>query len=101
MNARIAPPASNAPNPDAITRSARTVIATEATAIAALEQRIGDDFAAACNLILGCKGRVVVSGMGKSGHVARKIAATLASTGTPAFFVHPGAASHGQRKSGA
>src|SRR5690348_15435230 len=95
MNARIAPPASNAPSPDAIIRSARTVIATEATAIAALEQRIGDDFAAACSLILACKGRVVVSGMGKSGHVARKIAATLASTGTPAFFVHPGEASHG------
>ena len=95
MNARIAPPAPNAPNPDAITRSARTVIATEAAAIAALEPRIGDDFVAACRLILGCKGRVVVSGMGKSGHVARKIAATLASTGTPAFFVHPGEASHG------
>jgi arabinose-5-phosphate isomerase len=95
MNARIAPPAPNAPNPDAIIRSARTVIATEAAAIAALESRIGDDFAAACRLILGCAGRVVVSGMGKSGHVARKIAATLASTGTPAFFVHPGEASHG------
>ncbi|CAM5526824.1 KpsF/GutQ family sugar-phosphate isomerase [Rhodanobacter lindaniclasticus] len=95
MNARIAPPAPDAPSPDAITRSARTVIATEATAIAALEPRIGDDFVAACRLILGCKGRVVVSGMGKSGHVGRKIAATLASTGTPAFFVHPGEASHG------
>jgi arabinose-5-phosphate isomerase len=57
--------------------------------------RIGAEFAAACDLILGCRGRVVVSGMGKSGHVARKLAATLASTGTPAFFVHPAEASHG------
>ncbi|WP_267225282.1 KpsF/GutQ family sugar-phosphate isomerase [Dyella silvae] len=76
-------------------RSARTVIATEAAAIRALESRIGPEFVEACRLILGCAGRVVVTGMGKSGHVARKIAATLASTGTPAFFVHPGEASHG------
>jgi arabinose-5-phosphate isomerase len=95
MNARIAPPAPIDLNPAAITRSARTVIATEAAAVQALESRIGADFVAACRLILACKGRVVVSGMGKSGHVARKIAATLASTGTPAFFVHPGEASHG------
>ena len=75
--------------------SARTVIATEAAAIRSLEPRIDSDFVAACRLILACEGRVVVIGMGKSGHVARKIAATLASTGTPAFFVHPGEASHG------
>lgn len=94
MNARIAPAATDL-NPDAITHSARTVIATEAAAIGALGPRVGADFVEACRLILACKGRVVVSGMGKSGHVARKIAATLASTGTPAFFVHPGEASHG------
>jgi arabinose-5-phosphate isomerase len=95
MNARIAPPAPIDLNPDVITRSARTVIATEAAAVEALEARIGPTFVEACRLILGCKGRVVVSGMGKSGHIGRKIAATLASTGTPAFFVHPGEASHG------
>lgn len=95
MNARIASPTSSAINASAITQSARTVIATEAAAVQALEARIGPAFVEACRVILGCQGRVVVSGMGKSGHVARKIAATLASTGTPAFFVHPGEASHG------
>lgn len=94
MNAHAAT-SQNAINADAIMRSARTVIATEAAAIRALESRIGPEFVEACRLILGCAGRVVVTGMGKSGHVARKIAATLASTGTPAFFVHPGEASHG------
>ncbi|MDO1528290.1 KpsF/GutQ family sugar-phosphate isomerase [Fulvimonas sp. R45] len=79
----------------AIVRSARTVIATEAAAIRALEPRIGAGFVDACRLILGCQGRLVVTGMGKSGHIGRKIAATLASTGTPAFYVHPGEASHG------
>ncbi|HJU26649.1 MAG TPA: KpsF/GutQ family sugar-phosphate isomerase [Rhodanobacteraceae bacterium] len=83
------------PASDALARSAHTVIATEATAIRALESRIGGEFVRACRLILECDGRVVVTGMGKSGHIARKIAATLASTGTPAFFVHPGEASHG------
>ncbi|GAB3782743.1 KpsF/GutQ family sugar-phosphate isomerase [Dyella agri] len=95
MNPRPTPHAAIEPQPDAIVRSARAVIATEASAIAGLEPRIGDDFVHACRLILACQGRVVVTGMGKSGHVARKIAATLASTGTPAFFVHPGEASHG------
>jgi arabinose-5-phosphate isomerase len=76
-------------------RSAREVIATEARAIEALGDRIDGRFADACRLMLACRGRVVVTGMGKSGHVARKIAATLASTGTPSFFVHPGEASHG------
>jgi arabinose-5-phosphate isomerase len=94
MNAHAAT-SQNAINADAIVRSARTVIATEAAAIRALESRIGPEFVEACRLIMGCAGRVVVTGMGKSGHVARKIAATLASTGTPAFFVHPGEASHG------
>jgi len=74
---------------------ARDVLATEASAITALAARLGAPFLAAVRLMLDCRGRVVVSGIGKSGHVARKIAATLASTGTPAFFVHPAEASHG------
>lgn len=74
---------------------ARAVISTEAKAIASLENRIDDSFVTACEIILACRGRVVVLGMGKSGHIASKIAATLASTGTPAFFVHPAEASHG------
>jgi arabinose-5-phosphate isomerase len=77
------------------TASAQRTIRMEATAVAALEQRIGADFARACELLLKIKGRIIVTGMGKSGHIARKIAATLASTGSPAFFVHPGEASHG------
>ncbi|MGR8981307.1 MAG: KpsF/GutQ family sugar-phosphate isomerase [Gammaproteobacteria bacterium] len=71
------------------------VIQVEAQAVAALADRINEDFIAACKLMFNCSGRVVVTGMGKSGHIAGKIAATLASTGTPAFFVHPGEASHG------
>jgi len=95
MNPRPAPHAAIEPQPDAIVRSARAVITTEAAAIAELGPRIDGAFVDACRLLLACRGRVVVTGMGKSGHVARKIAATLASTGTPAFFVHPGEASHG------
>lgn len=75
--------------------SGRRTVRLEQEAVAALEARIGDTFVRACELILACKGRVVVTGMGKSGHIGHKIAATLASTGTPAFFVHPGEASHG------
>lgn len=71
------------------------VIRTEAEAVAALAERIDDAFVDACRQILHCRGRVVVVGMGKSGHIASKVAATLASTGTPAFFVHPGEAGHG------
>ena len=71
------------------------VLRIEAEAVEALSQRIGAPFVRACEMILACSGRVVVSGIGKSGHVARKIAATLASTGTPAFFLHPAEASHG------
>ncbi len=71
------------------------VLETEADAIAALTTRLDHRFNRACELILNCKGRVVVTGMGKSGHISNKIAATLASTGTPAFFMHPGEASHG------
>lgn len=74
---------------------ARRVIGIEAGAVAALGARIDASFERACALILDCSGRVVVTGMGKSGHIGGKIAATLASTGTPAFFVHPGEASHG------
>ncbi len=78
------------------TRSlALAVLAIEAEAVSALAARIDTDFLAACEHILACRGRVVVTGMGKSGHIAGKLAATLASTGTPAFFVHPGEASHG------
>ena len=71
------------------------VIENEAASIAALTDRIGAEFEQACHYLLNCKGRVVVTGMGKSGHIGNKIAATLASTGTPAFFVHPGEAGHG------
>lgn len=71
------------------------VIETEAQAVFELAQRIDERFEQACNILLACKGRVVVTGMGKSGHIAHKIAATLSSTGTPAFFMHPGEASHG------
>lgn len=71
------------------------VIETEAQAVLALAERINENFAKICKLILACQGRVVVTGMGKSGHIAHKIASTLASTGTPAFFMHPGEACHG------
>jgi len=71
------------------------VIETEARALTALAARVDRSFADACRLLLQCEGRVVVTGMGKSGHVGRKIAATLASAGTPSFFMHPGEASHG------
>ncbi len=74
---------------------AQTVLTTEAEAILALARRLDGSFLAAVDALLACKGRVVVTGMGKSGHVGRKIAATLASTGTPAFFMHPAEAAHG------
>jgi len=75
--------------------SAKRTIGLESAAVLALLDAIGPAFAAGCRLLMNTTGRVVVTGMGKSGHVAGKIAATLASTGTPAFFVHPGEASHG------
>lgn len=75
--------------------SALRTIRLEAEAVTALMERIDGQFSRACELIMGGKGRVIVTGMGKSGHVGKKIAATLASTGTPSFFVHPGEASHG------
>jgi arabinose-5-phosphate isomerase len=71
------------------------VLKTEADAISALVERLDENFTRACDLILNCEGRVVVTGMGKSGHIGNKIAATLASTGTPSFFMHSGEASHG------
>ncbi|MGA0264717.1 MAG: KpsF/GutQ family sugar-phosphate isomerase [Lysobacterales bacterium] len=82
-------------NPEAFKRLATAVIENEAAAVLALRDRIDGDFANACRTMLDCKGRVVVLGVGKSGHIGSKIAATLASTGTPAFFVHPAEASHG------
>ena len=75
--------------------SARRSLDIEARAVQLLQSRLDSRFAAACRLCLGCQGRVVVTGMGKSGHIAGKIAATLASTGTPAFFMHPAEAGHG------
>ncbi len=75
--------------------AARRALAIEARAVEALLERLDDRFAAASRVCLQCQGRVVVTGMGKSGHIARKVAATLASTGTPAFFLHPAEASHG------
>lgn len=74
---------------------AKSVIQTETDSILKLKNRIDNNFVKACQLLVSCKGKVVVIGMGKSGHIGRKIAATLASTGTAAFFVHPGEAGHG------
>lgn len=75
--------------------SGQRTVAMETQAVSDLHDRIDQSFITACETLLACDGRVVVTGMGKSGHIANKIAATLASTGTPAFFVHPGEASHG------
>ena len=80
---------------DELLALASDVLAIEARAIDALRERLNEDFVAACELCLQTTGRIVVSGLGKSGHVSNKIAATLASTGTPAFFMHPAEASHG------
>ena len=82
-------------NPEQAHALARKTFEIEAAAVLALAGRVGPEFSQAVKLMLTCKGRVVVMGMGKSGHIGRKIAATLASTGTPAMFVHPGEASHG------
>lgn len=82
-------------SPDKIIALGKAVIETEQIALTELIERIDDKFVIACDLLLQCEGRIVVIGMGKSGHIGNKIAATLASTGTPAFFVHPGEASHG------
>jgi arabinose-5-phosphate isomerase len=79
----------------ALAERAREVLMIESQAVAGMAKRIDDSFTQACALVLNCTGRLVLSGMGKSGHVAGKLAATFASTGTPAFFVHPAEASHG------
>lgn len=96
MNARILPlQPPDRLDVEQLERSARAVFSVEMRGISELAARINGDFTRACQVLLACRGRVVVSGMGKSGHIGRKIAATLASTGTPSFFVHPGEASHG------
>ncbi len=82
-------------NREGLMRLGKAVLQTEADSISDLIGRIDDSFVKACHLILNCQGRTICIGMGKSGHIGNKIAATLASTGTPAFFVHPGEASHG------
>ena len=82
-------------HPDHLKQLASQVLTLEAQAIEQLKTRIDDRFVHACDLMLHCRGRIVVLGMGKSGHIGGKFAATLASTGTPAFFVHPAEASHG------
>jgi len=82
-------------SPERALELGRQTLSIEAAAVEALKSRLNGDFARAVELILGSHGRVIVSGMGKSGHIARKIAATMASTGTPAYFVHPAEASHG------
>jgi arabinose-5-phosphate isomerase len=82
-------------DPKRLIACAREVLETEADAIRALGERLDDAFIEACRMILACDGHLIVTGMGKSGHVGHKLAATLASTGTPAFFVHPAEASHG------
>src|SRR5688500_12347745 len=82
-------------NADSLINTARASILLQRDSVAALHDRIDDKFVRACQFILDSTGRVVVMGMGKSGHIANKIAATLASTGTPAYFVHPAEASHG------
>jgi arabinose-5-phosphate isomerase len=82
-------------DPSQMIARGRRVLATEAQAVAGLEGRLDESFARACALLLACEGRIVVTGMGKSGHIGCKIAATLASTGSPAFFVHPAEAIHG------
>ena len=75
--------------------SALQVLDIDQQAIGALKQYINEEFSKACELILSCQAKVVITGMGKSGHIANKIAATMASTGTPAFYMHPGEAGHG------
>jgi len=82
-------------SPERALELGRQTLSIEAAAVDALKSRLNGDFARAVELILSSQGRVIVSGMGKSGHIARKIAATMASTGTPAYFVHPAEASHG------
>ena len=83
------------PDADALLATARRALGIEARAVQALAERLDQRFTDACRICLACEGRIVVTGLGKSGHIARKVAATLASTGTPAFFLHPAEAHHG------
>ena len=89
------PPTENKTSKPDFIGLAKAVITAEIDAIESMQDQLDDNFIHACESILSCKGRVIVTGMGKSGHISNKIAATLASTGTPAFFVHPGEALHG------
>src|SRR5690606_26182509 len=88
-HARMDPTTSASAHPEAapLLARGRRVLETEVAAVSALQDRLGETFVAACRLLHGCRGRAVVTGMGKSGHVGNKIAATLASTGTPSFFL--------------
>jgi arabinose-5-phosphate isomerase len=95
MNQAIPPSAAALPDADRAVAMGRQVLEIEAAAVAALGRRLDDSFRAAVAMILESRGRVVVSGIGKSGHIARKLAATFASTGTPAYFVHAAEAVHG------
>lgn len=95
MNSVNPMPITLKPAPKSLLDSAFATIATEQHAIDVLKGELDERFEKACHVLLACTGKVVVTGMGKSGHIARKIAATFASTGTPAFFMHPGEASHG------
>ncbi|KQY51055.1 KpsF/GutQ family sugar-phosphate isomerase [Lysobacter sp. Root494] len=95
MSEMATSPTSPPDSSNALADSGRRVFEIEAQALTAVAARLDGDFSAACRLVLDTRGRVVCTGMGKSGHIARKIAATLASTGTPAFYVHPGEAAHG------
>ena len=95
MDSQTATAAASASSDEQLLASARRALDIEARAVRALTPRLGAPFAHACRICLNCQGRVVVTGMGKSGHIASKIAATLASTGTPAFFLHPAEAGHG------
>ncbi len=85
----------NQATPQQIIEVGRRTIHAEALALKHMEEALGDEFVRAVELILSCRGKLIVTGMGKSGHIARKIAATLASTGTPSFFLHPAEAFHG------
>lgn len=95
FHAQARPPETGSVDEQQLVASAQAVFDVEMAALVALRERIDGGFVAACRVLMACTGKVVLTGMGKSGHIASKIAATLASTGTQAFFVHPGEASHG------
>ena len=78
-----------------ITDLAKEVLDIEANSVLKLKERVNEDFEKAIDIMYGCKGRVIITGMGKSGHIGRKIAATLSSTGTPSYFLHPAESTHG------